>query len=503
MRSHGITLVELLLAAALAGLLLVGAVRLAVASSDQQQAVLQGTNLQAELRRASGVAQQVVSERPFLLPLRGSTAGFEFLQGLPESRFRVLGVSASGLTVRFANQGYDPRNLRRALVVDAGGNGYVYTLTRVSVLDAATGTYALEGTACTVPSGQGLRGVGAVLSRIGSGAALNTFAGSGSLEGNRLFFQEENRTPELLMSIAAPQIRYIYRAASGQVLYQDTPALFQQTGGQRYDLAGLALGFEGRDGQGVKEARRTLDSDLLFQADNGLGLRRLDCSPAPEPPPIAAGDWRVEVAGLDPGVSAQVLLSGPGGYSRTLTASTTLSGLRQGTYAVAAQSVVNPGLPIVRYRPTTPPEGGNLAVEVGGATRPVTQVSYTRIPGRLRVRIEGVPAGTQATMQASGTYQTTAFSLGNGEHSLEVQPGQYTITFPSIPDARGEWVPDRSGIAVGVPSEGEGDVGIVRYRLEAAASSLLLEITYSGDTNGLTPESRVCVRREGEPECWR
>lgn len=414
MKQHCMTLVELLLAAALAGLLLVGAVRLVVASTDQQRAALQSTNLQAELRRASGVAQQVVSERPFLLPLRGNTAGFEFLQGLPESRFRVLGVSATGLTVRFANQGYDPRNLRRALVVDAGGNGYVYTLTRISVLDAATGTYALEGTACTVPSGQGLRGVGAVLSRIGSGAALNTFAGSGSLEGNQLFFQEENRTPEPLMSTAAPQLRYIYRAGNGQVLYQDTPALFQQTGGLRYDLAGLALDFEGREGQGVKEARRTLDSDLLFQADNGLGLRRLDCSPAAEPPPIAAGDWRVEVAGLDPGVSAQVLLSGPSSYSRTLTTSTTLSGLRQGTYTVSAQSVVNPGLPIVRYRPTTPPEGSNLAVEVGGANRPVTQVTYTRVPGRLRAQVEGLPDGVSAPLGAAGSFENYTLPLGNG-----------------------------------------------------------------------------------------
>jgi hypothetical protein len=110
-------------------------------------------------------------------------------------RFRVLGVSAAGLTVRFLNPAYDPRGLRRAVVVDAGGNGYIYTLSRVVALDATTGTYSLEGVTCTVPGGQGLRGVGASRARLGSGVALNSFAGGGDLPSTQTFLPAGGRRP--------------------------------------------------------------------------------------------------------------------------------------------------------------------------------------------------------------------------------------------------------------------------------------------------------------------
>lgn len=492
------TLVELLLAITLAGLLVTGAIRLAVAGSDQQRAVLQSTSLQAELRRAAGVVQQVVAERPFLLPLRGNTAGFEFLQSISDSRFRVLGVSSTGLTVRFLSQGFDPRALRRAVVVDTGGNGYVYTLSRITVLDAATGVYLLEGTACAVPSGQGLRGVGATLVRLGSGAALNSFMGEGSLDANQLYFQEEDRTPEVLMQAGAPLLRYAYRAGDGQMLYQETASLFQQARGQRYDLAGLSLGFQVISGTGSREARRDLKSDLLFQADAGLGLRRLDCSPLAGPPALGAGDWRVEILGLDPGVSALVSVAGPAGFSRTLTASTTLTGLQQGSYALSAQSVVNPGLPFVRYRPAAPAEGSTLGVEVGGANRPVTQVRYTRLPGRLRVQLEGLPAGLSTSLGAAGTFATYNFELANGEHRMNLEAGRYNLAWPEVndPAGRGVWRAEPPSQTVDVPSEGEGDAGTIRYTLIPSSYRLELNVRVQGGTAPVLP--RVCIQPKAE-----
>lgn len=488
----GLTLVETLVAVLLAGLLAAGAVRLLVASTDQQRAVVQGTNLQADLRRAGGAVEQVMRERPFLLPLRGNPAGLEYLQALPESRFRVLGVSASGLTVRFSNPAYDPRALRRAVVVDSGGNGYVYTLSGVQALDPASGTYALAGTACTVPGGTGLQGVGASMARLGSGAALATFAGGGDWQADTLYFQQEDRPPEALLKGSAPRLRYAYRAADGQSLYADAPALFQTQGGTRYDLAGVALDFSVRQGEGSKEARRTLLRDLTFQADGGLGLRSLGCNPLSAPPPLAAGDWRIEVAGLDPGVMASVGVAGPGGYRRTLTASATLSGLVQGTYELSASSVVHPALPFVRYRPTQPAEGSSLGVDVGGANRPVTSVRYLRVPGALRVEVQGLPAGLSAPLQAAGSFQSYPFSLGSGAHRLAVEAGRYVLDWGKLPDpgGRGEWVPDRGSYAVEVPSEGEGDGGVVTYRFEVYPARLDLSVT---NRSGRSVQPRVCV----------
>jgi len=454
--------------------------------------VVQGTNLQADLRRAGAAVEQVVRERPFLLPLRGNTGGLEYLQALPESRFRVLGVNASGLTVRFTNPAYDPRTLRRAVVVDSGGNGYVYSLSGVQVLDPTSGTYALAGRACAVPSGSGLQGVGALRARLGSGAALATFAGGGSWQAEALYFQQEDRPPELLLKGSAPRLRYAYRAADGQSLYADTPSLYQAPGGQRYELAGVALDFTARQGQGLKEARRTLLRDLTFQAEGGLGLRSLECNRLSDPPPIAAGDWRIEVVGLDLGVMAAVGVAGPAGYRRTLTASTTLSGLTQGRYDLSAQSVVHPGLPFVRYRPTNPAEGGSLGVDVGGANRPLTQVTYTRLRGSLRVQVEGLPPGLSTPLRASGSFENYTFSLGSGTHRLAVEAGRYTLDWPPqpSPDGRGEWLPDRPSHTVEVPSEGEGDAGVVTYRFRPYPGRLELSVNNLSEQ---PVQPRVCV----------
>lgn len=487
----GLTLVETLVAVLLAGLLAAGAVRLLVASTDQQRAVVQGTNLQADLRRAGGAVEQVMRERPFLLPLRGNPAGLEYLQALPESRFRVLGVSASGLTVRFSNPAYDPRALRRAVVVDSGGNGYVYTLSGVQALDPASGTYALAGTACTVPGGTGLQGIGAARARLGSGAALASFGGSGG-QADALYFQQEDDPPEALLSGSAPRLRYAYRAADGQSLYADAPALFQTQGGTRYDLAGVALDFSVRQGEGSKEARRTLLRDLTFQADGGLGLRSLGCNPLSAPPPLAAGDWRIEIAGVDPGVMASVGVAGPGGYRRTLTASATLSGLVQGTYELSASSVVHPALPFVRYRPTQPAEGSSLGVDVGGANRPVTSVRYLRVPGALRVEVQGLPAGLSAPLQAAGSFQSYPFNLASGAHRLAVEAGRYVLDWRNLPDpgGRGEWVPDRRSYTVDVPSDGEANGGVVSYRFEKYLARVNLRVN---NVSGVNASPKVCL----------
>jgi hypothetical protein len=198
------------------------------------------------------------------------------------------------------------------------------------------------------------------------------------------------------------------------------------------------------------------------------------------------------VAGLDLGVMASVGVAGPAGYRRTLTASTTLSGLTQGSYDLSAQSVVHPGLPFVRYRPTNPAEGSSLGVDVGGANRPVTQVTYTRLPGTLRVQVVGLPAGFTVPLAAAGTFASYTFDLGSGTHRLAVEAGRYTLNWPRqpSPDGRGEWVPDRESYTVEVPSEGEGDGGVVTYRFEVYPARLDLSVN---NLSGRSVQPRVCV----------
>jgi hypothetical protein len=271
--------------------------------------------------------------------------------------------------------------------------------------------------------------------------------------------------------------------------------LLTQSGTARFELAGLALGFQARVGAGAREARRELSSDLLFQTDAGLGLRRLGCDLLAGPPAQQAGDWRIEITGLDPGVPAHVAVNGPAGFNRVLTASTTLRGLPQGRYNLSAQSVVNPALPFVRYRPTSPAEGSSLGVDVGGANRPVTQVRYARLAGNLRVRVEGLPVGVSATLQAAGTFASYTWRLAAGEHLLVVTAGRYTLSWqPEVPDPqnRGTWHPEPVSQSVDIPSEGEAQAA-VRYTLMAFPSQLEINVRLSGTGTPLAAPL-ICIQ---------
>ena len=58
-----------------------------------------------------------------------------------------------------------------------------------------------------------------------------------------------------------------------------------------------------------------------------------------EPSGLSTGNLYVTVTGLPAGSSANLLVSGPGGYSQVLTGTQTLTSLASGTYTVAASSV--------------------------------------------------------------------------------------------------------------------------------------------------------------------
>lgn len=490
MRARGLTLVELLVALALAAAVTAAVLRVTVASGRQQQALLQGGALQAELRRGLGVAQQVLAEGGFLLPLRGGPLGLEFLQAVAHSDFTVLGVGADGLVVRLLDAGYDPRALRRAVVVDAGGNGYVYSLSAARALDAASGLWSLEGTACARP-GLPARGVGAALARLGSGAALASFGAAG-VEATGLYFQREGEAPELLLGEAGVRLRYAYRAADGEVLVDDAPHPARAAGGKAYRLAALGVELERAVGQGLQAATRRLSGDVLLE-EAGLGLRGLDCGPAPEALPVGGGEWRVEIAGLDTGVAASVGVSGPGGYAATLTASATLSGLAQGTYRLQAAAVVHPAFPSTRYRPVQPPEGSALSVAVGGGTRPLTRVTYQRLGGRLRWEVAGLPGGLAAEVEADGPFASYRYSAAAGAREEAAEPGPYTLRFAEVraPDGSGVWRPDPPSLRAEVPSEGVGEAGTVRYRFERYPGMLELDVRFEGGAPGVNPQ--VCV----------
>jgi len=104
----------------------------------------------------------------------------------------------------------------------------------------------------------------------------------------------------------------------------------------------------------------------------------------------ATGTLALTVNGVPIGVAASVTVTGPGGYSHSVSSSTTLTGLLQGTYTVTASVFSNSG---TTYTPTA----ANQNVSVGGGATSAVAVNYSAStppppppPATLNLTIDGM-----------------------------------------------------------------------------------------------------------------
>jgi hypothetical protein len=145
------------------------------------------------------------------------------------------------------------------------------------------------------------------------------------------------------------------------------------------------------------------------------------------PAPPVTGALTVGITGLPAGANAAVTVTGPGGFSRRLTATQTLTGLAPGDYTIAASPVSLSGQ---QYQPAPATQGVTIAA---GQTANAS-VSYSLAPpttGTLTVAITGLPAGANATVAVTGP---GGFSrrLTATETLAGLTPGTYTVTADTV-----------------------------------------------------------------------
>ncbi|WP_157202932.1 hypothetical protein [Calidithermus chliarophilus] len=131
-----------------------------------------------------------------------------------------------------------------------------------------------------------------------------------------------------------------------------------------------------------------------------------------------SGRLVVTIAGLPGGANANVTVTGPGGFSQTLTASATLDNLQPGTYTITPANVSFDGF--------TYQASGSSATVASGATANA-QVNYAAVDGKLTVTISGLPAGTNANVTVSGPGGFSQ-NLTASTTLTNLTPGTYTIT---------------------------------------------------------------------------
>ncbi len=136
----------------------------------------------------------------------------------------------------------------------------------------------------------------------------------------------------------------------------------------------------------------------------------------------STGGMNLTIGGLPAGVLANVTVTGPGGFSHSLTASQTLSSLVPGSYTVTAVAVLSGG---TTYSPSPPVQ--SVGVSAGAVATP--SVFYTGSGGAtLDLTISGVYL-TQATQRFDGSVPLVAgrnaylrvFALANQANSAQPQ----------------------------------------------------------------------------------
>jgi len=132
----------------------------------------------------------------------------------------------------------------------------------------------------------------------------------------------------------------------------------------------------------------------------------------------------VVIQGLPSGAEGRVTVYGPGGVSWNLTSTTTLRGVKAGTYSVFADSVVAGGR---AYTPKVEPSSLTLS---GGSASTVVVQYLPPDTGYLAVEITGLPSGAEGDVEvrSGGSLVATL----KASQVLEVVVGTYLVVAKDV-----------------------------------------------------------------------
>jgi len=210
---------------------------------------------------------------------------------------------------------------------------------------------------------------------------------------------------------------------------------------------------------------------------------------------VTTGVLQVNATGLPGGSSADINITGPGGFTRSVTATTTLSALTPGRYTITARDVrVSSG----GYVATPASQGVDI---VAGGAIITASVSYTPRPAVVEVNVSGLSVGsaaitltppsgqdiavtgtTRISPAAAGLWQLTAAPVNNGGYSYTASPttAQNTVALGDTLRFPVQYTLTTGAIAVsvgGLPQGASGSVSVVgpnNYRSTANSTTTLV-----------------------------
>jgi hypothetical protein len=210
-----------------------------------------------------------------------------------------------------------------------------------------------------------------------------------------------------------------------------------------------------------------------------LGLLLAGCGGESTGP--STGSLAVTVSGLPGGASADVTVLGPGGFSRALTGSQTLSGLTPGAYTVSAD-LVSAGGDLYAASPTSQ----SVTVPEGSTPAPA-QVNYAVTTGSLTVTIAGLPGDATAAVDVTGPGGYDETVTGSGTLT-GLAPGSYTVTASPVSASGSQYAPTPAtqqavvgtgGLATATVTYADAGVAGLNYRIDGVYLTQSVQ-TYTG-----------------------
>jgi streptogramin lyase len=196
----------------------------------------------------------------------------------------------------------------------------------------------------------------------------------------------------------------------------------------------------------------------------------------------ALGSLQVNIGGLPVGMSAHVLVSGPGGFKQSLTAAQALTNLSPGTYSLTINAVRQTGSIVDRVFDGTSINSAQTSTVTAGATA-ISSVSYA---------LRGGSGGLWLVNRDNGTivrYDDSQLSAsGSAAPSTTLNQGATASPQAVAFDQRGNlWVADFSGKTISRFSPDKLALGgspTADVVISDNAGSLVLPTGMTFDTNG-------------------
>ena len=140
---------------------------------------------------------------------------------------------------------------------------------------------------------------------------------------------------------------------------------------------------------------------------------------------LASGGIALSVTGLPTNVLSAITVTGPGGFTQSVTATTLLLGLTPGSYSVVAQSVQSGA---AAWAPN--PASQTVAITPSTSATAVT-VNYVTATGSLVLTVSGLPVGVGANVTVTGP---NAFSRAVTSTSTltGLLQGSYTVAATTV-----------------------------------------------------------------------